>query len=68
MTLDPNGPLGPRGRIGSVINVVFCAGLIAGLTVMGFTQDPICFLFATLGVLIEIQFVRIMLQARRQPG
>lgn len=48
--------------------MVFCAGLIVGLTVMGFTQDPICFVFATVGVLMEIQFVRIMLQARRQPG
>ncbi|WP_157373034.1 hypothetical protein [Agromyces sp. Root81] len=66
MNIDPDARFSPYGTTGSLINMIFCPVLIIGGLVIGFTQHPMGFLTAAVGVLIEIQFIRVHLQARRR--
>ncbi|TAJ46666.1 MAG: hypothetical protein EPO52_13995 [Herbiconiux sp.] len=70
MSPAPGSPLhdaGPKGPIGSVVNVIMCGGLIVFAVTAGIVQSmPPFFFIAAIGVFIEIQFVRIMLRAVRR--
>ncbi|MET4157107.1 hypothetical protein [Agromyces sp. PvR057] len=66
MNIDPDARFSPYGTTGSLINMIFCPVLIVAGLIIGFTQEPMGFLVAAVGVFIEIQFIRIHLQARRR--
>lgn len=62
---NTGGTFSPFGRAGSVVNVVICAGLIAGGLWAGFSNPPFGFVVAGVGATLEIVFVRVAFRARR---
>lgn len=59
------GPLGPFGRVGSILNVGICAAIIAFSVWNGFTDSAFAFAVAGIGIALEVVFVRVAYRARR---
>ena len=50
-----------------MFNVVVCAIIVTGATAAGFAGSPFAFVVAALAAAGEVQFVRVMIGAFRQP-
>lgn len=58
--------ISPYSSSGAFINAVFCAVLVAGLVVFGFTESPSGFLFAGILAVLDVVFWRVYLVAKRK--
>jgi hypothetical protein len=70
MRFEPNSPLhnvGPRGPVGSIINVIICGVIVVATLTSGMVQGNPAFFFVTaIAIVMEVQFVRIMIRANRR--
>lgn len=57
--------LGPIGRLGSLVNVVFCAALLVVFVVGALTVHPMLWGGVVIGVILEAVFITIAIVVRR---
>jgi hypothetical protein len=57
--------LGPIGRLGSIVNIVFCGGLLAICVVAAMTVHPMIWAGVAICGGLEIAFITIAIVVRR---
>jgi hypothetical protein len=57
--------LGPFGRRGSIVNIVFCAGLVVLFVVFALTVHPLAWGGVAIGVVLLIVFIAVAILVRR---
>ena len=56
----------PGNLIAAGFNIAVCGVIVVGSTIMGFTQSPFAFFVAAIGVIMEVLFVRILIEILKE--